>query len=177
MTQQLTFLKQDLQYGGNHNLGKAKIIRPLSTRKPIHVTLRSSRAKGALSLRRHKPKIERILELQSRRWGVRIYRSSINGNHIHLALRGQNRREIQNFFRSIAGLIARVVTKAQRGRPFGKFWDNVLWSRVVEWGRAFHTLTGYVFQNILEAEGLVPYVRRKGSHHAEFIARVADPSP
>ena len=132
----------------------------------MHVTLRSSKAFGKFSLLRFETEIIRILERQANRWKVLIYERAVNGNHIHLAIRGKERRCIQNFFRSICGLIARLVTGAERGRKFGKFWDELIWSRIAEWGKAFHSLKAYVRQNYLEAHGLIPYQPRRRSNRA-----------
>lgn len=157
--QQLSLFKTETQYGGDYNKGKAKTYRPLSTKKPLHVTLRSSRAVGDLALSKNRGKIQKILGSQATRWGIRIYKYSINSNHIHLVLLGKSREGIRNFFRSFAGLVARAVTKAERGKRFGKFWDRTLWSRVAYWGEAFHALKGYVVRNVLESRGVIPYDR------------------
>ena len=160
MAEQLSLLKNEVEYGGDHSHGKAKVRRPLSTRKPIHVTLRSRKAIGVRSLYRYQAQIQEVLEKQSERWGVRVYRSSINSNHIHLVMRGTTRLGIQNFFRTFAGLTARLATRAEKGNPFGKFWDKTIWTRVAEWGQAFKALENYVVRNILESRGIIPYDRR-----------------
>ena len=160
MGRQISLLKTAVEYGGDQSHGKAKVRRPLSTRKPIHVTLRSSKAVGSRSLRRYQAQIHLIMGLQSSRWGVRVYRSSINGNHIHLVMRGKTRLGIQNFFRTFAGLTARLVADAKKGKPFGKFWDKTIWTRVAEWGQAFKALGNYVVRNVLESTSIIAYDRR-----------------
>ena len=160
MARQLSLLKSTVEYGGDQSHGKAKIRRPLSIRKPIHATLRSRKAIGTRSLQRYHAQIQEIMDKQSGRWGVRVYHSSINSNHIHLALRGTTRKGIQNFFRVFAGLTARLVTQAEKGKPFGRFWDKTIWTRVAEWGQAFKALGNYVVRNILESTGTIAYDRR-----------------
>lgn len=123
------------------------------------MTLRSSKAVGKYRLTLHRKAIETILVTQAKRWDVTIYERSINSNHIHLAIRSKSRLGLQNFFRTIGALIARTVTGAKKGNPFGKFWDEVVWTRIVEWGKAFITLVNYVKKNILESTGTIPYLR------------------
>ncbi len=51
-------------------------------------------------------------------------------------------------------MIARIVTGAKKGSAFGRFWDALAYSRVVEWGRAYFIAKYYVIQNEMEAEGI-----------------------
>ena len=160
MASQLSLLKIETQYGGSYSRGVAKTRRPLSTKKPVHVTLKSSKAVGDFRLTRYRKEIQAILFAQAQRWNVKILERSINTNHIHMALFSKSRGSLQNFFRAVSGLIARKVTGAKKGRPFGRFWDEVIWSRIVEWGKALTTLIQYVQQNTLECLGLIPYTRK-----------------
>ena len=92
----------------------------------MHVTLRSSNAVGELSFRRscNLQFIENLLPRVGKKWGVRIYRVSVNGNQIHLALKADHRKGFQNFLRVVGAQIARFITGAKRGKPYGKrFWD------------------------------------------------------
>jgi REP element-mobilizing transposase RayT len=93
-------------------------------------------------------------------FGIKIYEFSGNSNHIHILLRGKQRIDLQNFFRTLTGVIARKITNAQRGRKFGSFWMYLLYSRVVNWGRDFLGTKKYVIQNKLEAVGLVEFKPR-----------------
>jgi hypothetical protein len=91
------------------------------------------------------------------RHGVKVYEYANAGNHVHLLLRARRRSEFQAFLRAFAGLAARLVTGARRGRPVGKFWDELAYSRVIHWGREFVLVREYVIQNELESLGRVPY--------------------
>lgn len=44
-----------------------------------------------------------------------------------------------------------LVTGARKGRPVGRFWTGLAYSRVVEWGREFKSVTRYVLLNAFEA--------------------------
>jgi hypothetical protein len=70
--------------------------------------------------------------------------------------------------RTIGGLIARAATGAVKGRPVGKFWDHLAFSRVVAWGRDLTRSLAYVLGNALE--GLRVPTSRKPL--ADFGARV-----
>jgi hypothetical protein len=149
-------LKSELtvtRHGGDERLGRRKLERPVSTRKPMHVTLHSRRAKGAWSLRRHEQAVREALRLCGRRSGVRVYDFANVGTHVHLLVRAKRREAFQMFLRSFAGLVARAVTGARRGRPLqgGRFWSGLAWSKVVAWGRDYWQVRHYIFRNEIEA--------------------------
>jgi len=91
----------------------------------------------------------------ARRFGIRIYDFANVGSHLHLLVRARRRESFQAFLRSFAGIVARRVTGARRGRPSGRFFDGSAWSRVVGWGRDYLGVRHYVFRNQIEgAEGV-----------------------
>ena len=148
------------RHGGGIHRGLRKTARPIVTRRPMHITMRAGCATGPLSLLYGKhPKIVRgLLGRLSRRYAVRVYRFSNNGNHCHLLVQARSRTGLQAFLRVFAGQIAQKITGARKGAALGRrFWGETVFSRVVEWGRAFRTVLAYVRQNQLEALGLVPY--------------------
>src|ERR1700722_12023756 len=123
---QLSFLpKPETQHGGGHRKGKRKQRRPFDSKRTLHVSLKS--VKGARSLLRPELKwtVHGLLEKISARRQVRVYRYANVGNHL------------QAFLRECAGAVAMAATGAAKGRP-RKFWDGLVWSLVVEWGRQFH---------------------------------------
>ena len=68
----------------------------------------------------------------------------------------------------LAAQVALKVTGAARGKALGfRFFDLLLWSRLVEWGREFTRVRGYVLQNAGEAAGAVPY-RPRGRRFPSF---------
>jgi REP element-mobilizing transposase RayT len=151
-----------LEHGGDIRLGKRKIARPLDTSKPLHIVLRSSRAKRDWSLLRpaFAPQIRRRIKTLARRHGLALYGYANSGNHIHILGRARSREGFQSFLRVFAGVTARLVTGARRGRPVGRFWDRLAYSRIVSWGREYRAVGAYVRQNADEALGLRPYRRR-----------------
>ncbi len=148
-------------HGGVYAQGKRKTARPIDTKKPIHLVLRSSRAKGSLSFWNHRSKVDATVKTHAHRLGIKIYSYSNNGNHLHISLRVISRAQFQKYLRTITGLIARIILKAKKGQPKGKFWDALAFTRVADWGRAYANLNDYIRQNILEAAGVVAYKPRR----------------
>ncbi len=131
----------------------------------MHVVLRSSRATGSWSLRRkaNENASANIICQTAVRLGIVLYRMAITESHIHLLLRAREREALQKFLRVVAGQIAQRVTGARRGRPCeGGFWDSLVFSRLVTWGREFGCVSRYVEQNLLETKGLIPFRPRRG---------------
>jgi hypothetical protein len=148
-----------IEHGGEVRLGLRKLERPLDLRRPLHVVLRSSRARGAWSLRGQRGAriVRYALRRFVRRFDLRVYEFANVGNHLHLLLRCKCRLALQNFLRAFAGVTARFITGARKGRPIGRFWDFLSYSRIVAWGRDFSGVRAYVIRNALEARGIVPY--------------------
>ena len=175
------------EHGGALSVRRRKSKRPLTTRNPFHVTLRSELATGKRSLLRHKNLIYKVLNKASRRFGIKIYQQAICGNHIHLLVRGRYRFAIQNFFRVVAGHIAQKILENQpllpneriRGNAQKngkntaykrKFWGALLYSRMVRWGRDYSNVVNYIERNVLEAIGWIPYIRTKSRYQDKLGA-------
>ncbi|MBI4405742.1 MAG: transposase [Deltaproteobacteria bacterium] len=125
--------------------------------------MRTEHGHGRLALteKNNKRIIGQVLSEQATRWSVKIYEQAIVSSHIHLVILAKIRSHLQGFLRSVAGIVATRITKSVKGRPFGKFWLGLTFTRVVEWGRAFAVVCRYVVQNAREAAGLVPFAPRK----------------
>lgn len=155
--------KPTLEHGGSVRAGRRKLARPFDPRRPLHVVLRSSRARGNWSLLhpRNKARVHALLEGSAKRFGVRLYRSANSGNHLHLLLKARDRRGLQAFLRLAAGRIAFVVTGARKGKPVGRFWDSLAYSRVLGWGKELERVKRYLTRNLLEGLGALSAGRRK----------------
>jgi REP element-mobilizing transposase RayT len=140
-------------HGGEHGFGRRKVERPVSTRRAMHLTLHSERARGSWSLLRHQAMVRAALRICARRSGVRVYDFANVGSHLHLLIRARKRVDFQAFLRSFAGVVARAITGARRGRPVpgGRFWSTSAWSRIVAWGRDYWGVRRYIFRNQIEA--------------------------
>jgi len=157
------FKAPDLAHGGDLRTGKRKIRRPLDPKRPIHLVLKSSRARGKSSLLQshYKKRIEFLIEQSAKRYGIKIYHFANVGNHLHLLVRTPARANFQNFLRIITGKIAILVTKAKKGEKKGKFWDALSFTRVIHWGRDFKQLTTYFIKNQIEGFGYGVDVAKK----------------
>jgi hypothetical protein len=154
--------KVKTSFGGSLLKGNPKTKRPVTSKKCMHLVMRSQLAHGRLSLFRFEKQIEKIILTQGRNFGVKVYRQANAGNHLHLAVLPRSRNAYNGFIRSISGLIARLVLKAERSNPKGiRFWEKRPFTEIVEWGKQFKTLSNYLMQNTLEALGFIPYQPRR----------------
>lgn len=157
-------LRPKFEFGGSLlKNSHAKEKRPISTKQPMHLVLRSSMAVGALSLRSNRVRgpIERRIRSYCQKFGVRLYEFANVGNHLHLLIKLGNRFTFAKFIKAVTGVIARLVLGAQRGSAKGqKFWDQRPYSRIVAWKRGYQIVKDYVIQNHLEAIGMIPYTPR-----------------
>ncbi len=165
MSAQFSFesLRQVNEFGGKLARGKRKVRRPIVTKRPMHLILKSSFAVGKYSLLQKQNAffVSALVARLAARFGIRIYEFSNNGNHLHLLVQCRDRNGFRNFNRTLSALIARFVTGARKGKALvSKFWDAIPFTRVVEWGRDFFFAKNYVLHNQLEAAGRVPYSPR-----------------
>jgi REP element-mobilizing transposase RayT len=149
-------------FGGAYLKGNPKEKRPLSLKKPSHLVVRSQLARGSRSFLRHDQRIIEIINKQARNLGVKVYRFANGGNHLHLIILPSSRRAFNAFIRAIAGLIARLILKIERGSAKNiQFWEKRPFTRIVEWGRDYKKVSAYLLQNTLEALGFIEYQPRK----------------
>ncbi len=130
-------------------MGKRKHARPLSTKKPLHLVLKSKRT----ILFRNKAAISSVLRKQALLFGISLYSLSVQKDHIHISLKIPSRESYRSFVRAIAGIIARKLGKG--------LWMLLPFTRIVEWGRAFKTVENYIFQNEMEVRGIWEYKPRR----------------
>ncbi len=162
-------MKNVRHFGGSYLKNHPKEKRPITTRKSMHLVMRSLLAVGTRSFLRQDQKLQAIINKQAKRFGVKIYRFANGGNHLHIVILPRSRKAFNAFIRSITGLIARFVMKTQRGTPMREsFWEKRPFTRVVEWGNAFKNVCAYLVQNTLEALGFIEYKPRKSRFKQPF---------
>ena len=144
-----------LEHGGSVRKGRRKTRRPFDAKRPMHLVMRSTRAKGAWSFlhRRNKAGIHTLLVDLCKRYSVKLYRYENVGNHLHLIVRFPSRKELRAFLRVFAQGVMFLVTGACKGEPKGRFFEQIAYTRVVNWGREFTVLKNYLWKNALEALG------------------------
>jgi REP element-mobilizing transposase RayT len=141
------------QHGGTSRTGQRKTSRPIEPTLPLYVVLRSSRARGKWSLSRQPTRtaIKETLRVLAQRHGIKVFEFSNGGDQVHLLLRAESRTSFQAFLRAFAGLVARQVTGARKGKPSGRFWDALTFSRVLNWGEEFELVRGLLAGGDLDA--------------------------
>ena len=111
------------------------------------VAFKSSRAEGERSLHHSQNFINRSIAAIASKFGVKVYKYSINSNHLHLLVEGETRIGCQNFLRTLPAPIARKITGASKGKPFAqKFRDSLVHSRIVKWQKAFAFAIQYLIK-------------------------------
>ena len=139
-------------HGGTSSKGKRKLRRPLATKKWIHLIMKSDKAFGQLSMLNAKNSkfIDKVVVEKARKFKVELKDFVNMGNHIHFEIRARRREDFQNFLRSISSLIARFVTGARKGKAFGRFWQALAFTRVIQTGIELMGLEGYFIGNTIE---------------------------
>jgi hypothetical protein len=140
-------------HGGSLALGKRKAKRPFIPKRPVHLVMRSSKARGEWSFLRssNSKKIHAIIQRQGKKHHVKIYEYVNVGNHLHMKVRGYSREKFQAFLISVTALIARAITGAKKGHGKGKFWDALAFTRILKTSFEEKHLAKYFRANELEA--------------------------
>ncbi|MGK5087315.1 transposase [Bdellovibrionota bacterium FG-2] len=166
---QLSFLpKLRIDHGGALLKGRRKEARPFSHKHAIHLVLRSTKATKAWSMLtpKNEARVNRILSKCAAQYHIRVYKFANVGNHLHLLVKTETKQytiakqELHSFLRRFAGEIAFQITGAKKGEAFRKnerdegFWDKLLYSRLVTWGREYDAMKKYLAKNFLETFGV-----------------------
>lgn len=142
-----------LIHGGQDAKGKRKNSRPFTTKSSMHLILKSNRAKGAWSLRHRKnqSRITSMVYVYAARFRVHVYRFANAGDSLHLLVKANERKDLADFLRVLAGRVAITVSGARKHvKRIGKFWNYLCWSKLVKWGKEFHQVQRHVFVHELE---------------------------
>ncbi len=142
-----------VSFGGGKSTSHQKYERPLSTKKWIHLVLKSSRAKGEWSFLRLQNKIfiKQLVLKKAKQHGVTVGGYENVGNHLHLKVKITCRQLFQSYLKALTGIIARKVTGARKGRPIGRFWEGVPFTRVLKSALEEVRLRGYIEANRVQA--------------------------
>lgn len=150
------FGKFPLEYGGDVSRGKRKTMRPFDRKRVVHATFRASSATRAWSMcdEKHKGHIYIEAHRITDESNVKLYRCVNVGNHIHAVFKARSRRDFQRFLRVFSGRVAMLVTGARKGKPLEKrFWDLIVHTKLIAWGKQFTNVSRYMEKNLREAEG------------------------
>lgn len=142
-------------FGGRLLKGNPKGRRPLDSKLPTHLVLRSRAS--LLRLPKTYLKVNEVVERVCRKHGVRLYRYANVGNHLHLLVRLRSRRSWSAFIRELTGRVAQIALELKpREKSLVRFWRYRPFTRVVRgWKKAFRVACEYVGLNQLEADGMI----------------------
>lgn len=163
-------------HGGANASGKRKGRRPLSSKQWIHLVLKSEHAKERMSFltARNQVFVETTVRKKADKFGVRVADFANVGNHLHLKIKVTSREGFKKFLKAVTTLIARHVTGARKGKPFGKrFWQGLAYTRVLSSALEELRLRGYVEANRIEAVHSKAARERWLARFNRFVQKVA----
>jgi REP element-mobilizing transposase RayT len=145
------FKPEPKEFGGTLLVkGKRKTARVLDCRKPLHFVLKSKKTGNLYS---HRVLIRKLLYLYAKRFGVKVYKESVQKDHFHFCIKITNRLLYRAFIRALTGVISQHLGKG--------LWILKPYSRIVSWGREFLNVLDYLLLNDCEVSKIVPYAIRK----------------
>jgi REP element-mobilizing transposase RayT len=118
-------------FGGSSLKKRRKVARPLKEGLIHHVVFKSSKAQGPLSFYTHKHLVHSLLKQKTKKFFVEVLDFVNMGNHLHLKMRFQDKKRFQQFLKSFSALVARKITGAKKGFKFGRFWDGLVYTRII----------------------------------------------
>lgn len=141
-----------LKHGGACSSNKRKTKRPLIPNKITHIVYKSSKAIRNFSFYKNKNLIQMLLKKRSKKYQIEVLDFVNMGNHLHIKVRSKNLSNLRNFLRTFPAILARKITKAKKGTKFGKFWDHLVFTRVLLSKFEDLGLQGYFKANRIERE-------------------------
>ena len=137
------------EFGGSLSVGKRKSKRPLTTKRPIHLVLKSS---NFSLFSPSASQIEKLIREDARKFKVKIYDISANWNHIHLLIQIPNREGYVRFIRSATSRLVYHLS-SQMNQSMRGIFDLRPYTKILTWGRQFLRALDYLSFNNLESIG------------------------
>lgn len=111
------------------------------------------KAVGKLSFLTNSSKVSARLKERAKRFHIQIHDWVNMGNHLHLKISCKDTYKMKMFLRTFSGLLARDLTGAnKRTGQFGKFWDGLVYTRVLHSTLEELGLRGYFEANHRQRE-------------------------
>lgn len=137
------------EFGATLLVGKRKTKRPLSTKQPIHLVLKSSFSLFSPGNRA----LESIIRTTAQEFHVRLYDLALNWTHIHLVIRIGSPNDYKKFIRA---LTSKIAAHLRAKKPQLKTIFSLRpFTRILSWGRDFKNTLNYQILNQMEARGLI----------------------
>lgn len=158
---QLSFFKnQSNSFGGSLLAGKRKSKRPLSTKHPLHLILKSELAKGPLRFTAHRSTLEKVFSKLSKRYGIKIHDLAVNFDHIHTVISFRNISSYKSWIRHLTSEIVKEISLRTK-LVLTNFFTHRPYTRVVAWGKDLCGVLEYLVLNKMEVFGLRPPKKTK----------------
>lgn len=133
----------------------AKVRRPISTKTKMLIVLSSPQAKGRYSFHFFQKTLKQLLARTSRIHEIKIYDIYNGGHHLQLVVQTRSRNKLQDFIRSVTGQMARLILKAEKGRPHSQsLWTHRPYTRWLRHTRFSILQKDWVLQDRLAELGL-----------------------
>jgi hypothetical protein len=145
------------EFGGELLFGKRKTQRPLSTKKPIHLVLKST---GSNHFTPGNRTIENIIRKQAEKYKIKIYRFSLVWSHAHITIYFTDRAHYKAFIRTTTANLMRYFSK-KLGKALKGLFDLRPYTRILEWGKDFQNIFDYHDKNDMEARGMSSRPKKK----------------
>jgi REP element-mobilizing transposase RayT len=153
-TKQLKLFEFDTRtsFGGTLNLGKRKVLRPLDSKRPVHLIFKADQDDLLL---RERALIEEVLRRNAAKLGLRIRTLAVNADHIHIVIEFPSREIFKKWIRAVTGVLARKIQ--------GLSWRQLPYTEIVNWGRHLVRAESYVEENQSEANFILRSHRYVGT--------------
>jgi len=145
------------EFGGSLLEGKRKTKRPLSTKEPIHLVLKST---GNRVFSPGDRRIENLIRNQAAKCKIKVFRVSLNWTHVHAIIQIKDRKSYNSFIRTVTALLVSLISKIKKIDLTGLF-DLRPFTKIISWGRQFRNVFEYHDLNDLEAFGYVKREKKK----------------
>lgn len=167
------FKNQSASFGGSLLFGKRKEKRPLSTKKPMHLILKSEKASAQLSFVNHRRIIENIFYKLSTRYGVKVAKLAVNFNHIHVVIHFKSIHSYKSWIRHLTAEMVREISRRTQSLLKG-FFTHRPFTRILEWGKDYRNALDYLDLNLMEVVGMRPEKAAKNSKSIKTTSSLRD---
>ncbi|RYZ79544.1 MAG: hypothetical protein EOP06_27000 [Proteobacteria bacterium] len=152
------------EHGGTLRVGKRKTLRPLATKRPIHLVLKSHRnpatGKRCSLFAPGNYALEKIIRDQASKYHVKVHRISFVWSHIHMTMTFPSRAAYKSFIKSVTSFLIARLSK-QHGVDLRGLFDVPPYTRVLSTRTEFLELMRYHDLNEQEALGLIRRQQKK----------------
>ncbi len=121
----------------------------LHHRHPVHVTLRVARGLPSLRNQTVQELLEGTID-RAKKDGCQVVHYSIQGDHVHLVVEAQDKRELSSGVRRVVIAFARRFNRDVLGRSKGKIWGDRYHRRDLATPREVRNVLVYLFTNAVK---------------------------